>query len=86
MSQRGLSVNSSGSGFMTEITSDEFAVKESNNGNVGETITAFNKEGMDTKKAYMEEIGIKYNDNSRYVMEEMTINGRWHHIEYFGGE
>lgn len=86
LSQRGLSVNSSGSGFMTEITSDEFAVKESNNGNVGETITTFNKEGMDTKKASMDEVNIKYNNNSSYVMKEMTINSRWHHVEYFGGE
>lgn len=86
LSQRGLSVNSSGSGFMTEITSDEFAVKESNNGNVGETITTFNKSGLDTKKAGMDEVNIKYNNNSSYVMKEMTINSRWHHVEYFGGE
>ena len=86
LSQRGLSVNSSGSGFTTEMTSDEFAVKELNNGNIGETITTFNKDGIDTKKAKMEELDIKYDGDSSYIMKEMTINSRWHHVEYFGGE
>ena len=83
MSQQGFQVYSSGSGILTLVTSDGFQIREARDSGdggiiVGRIVSQFNQEGIITELIKMTKAII-----GKYVNEELTINSKLHHIEYF---
>ena len=78
MSQLGFQVYASGSNTITLMTSMGFAVYKSQNGEIGQVVTDFTSEGIDTINIYASG-RIK---NGTWVEKDLTINGKITHVEY----
>ena len=85
LSQLGITILARGSDFATIMSSEEFAIyKATFNGeevNLGERVTQFDTEGIDTT-----DIKSKSVSTGKYVMEDRNWGGIEHHIEYFKDE
>lgn len=78
MSQLGFQVYASGSNTITLMTSMGFAVYKSTNGEIGQVVTDFTNEGIDTINIYASN-RIKV---GTWVEKDLTINGKLMHVEY----
>lgn len=78
MSQQGLKVISTGSKTITMLEAEGLQIKQWISGKIGEVITKFTNEGLVTGVAETKEV-----HTGNYVMTEVTINNKEHHIEYF---
>lgn len=81
MSQEGLQVMATGSNIITLLTARGFQVRKFINGAIGDIITEFTDIGLVTGIMKSTETHIGH-----YIMTTLTINGKEHHVEYFGGE
>lgn len=85
LSQLGITILARGSDFATIMASDKFSIyKATYNGeevNLGEKVTDFNSQGIDTI-----DIKSKSVSTGKYVMEDRNWGGIEHHIEYFKDE
>ncbi len=78
MSQLGLQIYASGSNTITLMTSMGFAVYKSSNGEIGEVVTEFTSEGINTKNiAASNRIKV-----GTWVSRDFTLSGKTIHIEY----
>ena len=78
MSQLGIQIYASGSNTLTLMTSMGFAIYKSTNGEIGQVVTDFTSEGIDTVNIYASG-RIK---NGIWVERDLTINNKITHIEY----
>ena len=80
MSTYGLQVTSTGSGISTLMSSGGFAIYPINSsGEIsGSPVTNFDSTGVQTGDIESTKVTIK-----KYVMDELTLDGKEHHVEYF---
>lgn len=78
LSQLGIQIFTNEKEIATLLTSEGFEVVKYQNGKVGDIVTQFTIKGLKTDIAEANQV-----HTGNYVMRELTINNREHHVEYF---
>ena len=78
LSQLGLQIFTNEKEIATLLTSEGFEVVKYQNNKIGDIVTQFTIKGLKTNIAETNQV-----HTGNYVMRELTINNREHHVEYF---